>query len=70
MKITSIFLLILTSMISCKKEYQCECKRNGIVTKVVIVKAQTRNKANLKCSEQGDNAAYVCWNCETCELKN
>lgn len=70
MKITGIFLLILTGMISCKKEYQCECKKSGIVTKVVTVKALTRNKANLKCSEQGDNAAYVCWSCESCELKN
>jgi len=65
-----IYLVISVALFACKKKYQCECKKDAVVTKTITIKAFTKNKANIECSKQGDNAAYVCWNCETCELKN
>lgn len=67
MKKTILILLISTSIISCKKDYNCSCKI-FMISSNTLIKKSCKEDAKANCDEKLKEAKTLDGNA-TCELK-
>jgi hypothetical protein len=53
-------VLIATSFASCKKNYTCECTKNGAVTYTTFVSAKSSSDAKSTCSVFDNSSNGTC----------
>ena len=55
MKSQFLIIALLTSLISCKKEYNCVCGNNGSEPYIYTINANNLEYAIMECSPLGSN---------------